>query len=451
VFVSTKVIAFLAAGLTALLLIGLVLADWAALRLRGPSDTAERAPGQGQVTRSTITARAGADTARDGDIVLGMSAAFTGPSRDLGTELYRGAAAYFEHVNRAGGVGGRNIRIKAYDDGYNPGPAIENTERLVERDNVFLLFGYVGTPTVTRVLPLLKKYEDRSVYLFFPFTGAGPHRQPPYDEKVFNLRASYHQETAGLVENFLKIGRKRLAVFYQIDAYGRSGWDGVRQALGKHGLKIASEATYRRGTAFSESLRPQVDILRKTDVDAVICVGAYGACAAFIRDARDAGWDVPIANISFVGSDSVHRLLAEHGRATQRDYTRGLVNSQVVPNYDDLSLPAVKEYRAVMDKYRPLPPTELQEQGRALPDYSFGSLEGFLNAKLLVEALNKMGKGVDRARLRTVMESLRDVDLGLSVPVSFSVTKHQGMDRVYYTTIRDGRSVTLDDWRPFAK
>jgi ABC-type branched-subunit amino acid transport system substrate-binding protein len=385
------------------------------------------------------------------DIVLGMSAAFKGPSRDLGIEVYRGATAYFEHVNRSGGVGGRKIRIKAYDDGYNPGPAVENTVRLVEQDKVFLLFGYVGTPTVTRVLPLLKKYEDRSVYLFFPFTGAEPHRQPPYGEKVFNLRASYRQETAGLVENFLQIGRRRITVFYQIDAYGRSGWDGVRQALAKHRLKLAGEATYRRGTPFSASLRAQVDILRKAEANAVICVGSYAACAAFIRDARDAGWDVPIANISFVGSDSMHRLLAEHGKAKGRDYTRGLVNSQVVPPHDDLSLPAVKEYRALMDKYRPLPPAELREDGGTLAPYSFGSLEGLLNAKLLVEALRKMGGPLDRARLRPVMESLRNVELGLRVPVSFGPTRHQGMDCVYYTTVRKGRTVTLTDWRALAR
>src|SRR5260221_12222133 len=77
------------------------------------------------------------------ELVLGTSAAFKGPSRGLGTELYRGAMAYFEHVNRAGGVHGRKIVIKAYDDGYNPLPAIDNTIQLVEKDKVFLLFGYV--------------------------------------------------------------------------------------------------------------------------------------------------------------------------------------------------------------------------------------------------------------------------------------------------------------------
>jgi hypothetical protein len=112
-------------------------------------------------------------------LVIGMSAAFTGPSRGLGIELYRGAMAYLEHVNRSGGVQGKKIVIKAYDDGYNPIPAIHNTIKLIETNRVFLLFGYVGTPTVTRILPLLKSYGDQFAYLLFPFTGAQPLRQPP--------------------------------------------------------------------------------------------------------------------------------------------------------------------------------------------------------------------------------------------------------------------------------
>src|SRR5215475_2007198 len=94
------------------------------------------------------------------DIVIGMSAAFTGPSRALGIELYRGSMAYLEPVNRDGGVHGRRIVFRAYDDRYDPTRAIRNTIKLVEDDNAFLLANYVGTPTVTRVLPLLKSYRN---------------------------------------------------------------------------------------------------------------------------------------------------------------------------------------------------------------------------------------------------------------------------------------------------
>ena len=167
------------------------------------------------------------DGVSDREVVIGMSAAFAGPSRGLGIELYRGAMAYIEEVNAAGGVNGRQIVLRPYNDGYQPIPAVDNTIDLVEQEDVFLLFGYVGTPTVTRILPLLKRYDPQSIHLLFPFTGAQPQREAPYDEFVFNLRASYRQETAGLTDHFVSIGRERIAVFYQADAYGRSGWDGV--------------------------------------------------------------------------------------------------------------------------------------------------------------------------------------------------------------------------------
>ena len=246
--------------------------------------------GQGSAFGQAITTGtlpASYEGVSDNEILLGTSAAFSGPSRGLGIELYRGAQAFFEQVNERGGVRGRRIALKLYDDGYQPVPSVQNTMELLLSDQVFALFGYVGTPTVTRVLPILKKFQEENVYMFFPFTGAQPQREPPYGEFAFNLRASYREETAGLVENFLGIGRRRIAVFYQADAYGRSGWAGVREALGAHGEQIVGEATYTRGAQYAGSMRRQVEILERADPDAVICIGAYGACAAFLRDEID--------------------------------------------------------------------------------------------------------------------------------------------------------------------
>jgi branched-chain amino acid transport system substrate-binding protein len=385
------------------------------------------------------------------DIVVGMSAAFTGPSKGLGIELYRGSMAYFAQVNQEGGIHGRRIVIKAYDDGYNPIPAIDNTIRLIDKDDVLLLFNYVGTPTTTRCLPLLNKHRDKSVLLFFPFSGAQIQRQSPYGEFAFNLRASYFQETAGLVDHFVEIGRKRVAVFYQIDAYGRNGWDGVRTALARHGLKMTGEATYRRGTTYQQSLRQQVDILRKTNADAVVSIGSYAACAAFVRDARDAGWDVPIANVSFVGSENLLELLLKSEKATGTDYTSNLINSQVMPSYEDLSLPAVSEYRQLMERHRPMPPRELLNEEYQPARTRFVSLEGFLNAKLLVAILKKMGPPFERDRLKAAAESITNLDIGMGVPVSFGKDRHQAIDRVYYTEVRQERFEPLKDWKRWSR
>ena len=337
------------------------------------------------------------------------------------------------------------MTLRTYDDGYQPDPSVENTMALMLEDNVFALFGYVGTPTVTRVLPMPKKIQDRKVYLFFPFTGAQPQREPPYGEFAFNLRASYRQETAGLVDNFVRIGRRRIAVFYQADAYGRSGWAGVRRALKKHGESIAGEATYRRGQMFTGSLRRQVEILHAAEPDAVICIGAYAACAAFLRDAVDLGLRVPIANLSFVGNENLLKLVTD-GRSDGARYTKLLVNSQVVPSYEDVSIPAVREYREFMERYDPRAPADLVKEEYTPFAYSFVSLEGFLDAKLMAEVLRRLGDHPERRRLERAVFTVKDFDLGVGERVSFGAERRQGLQRVYYTGVEDGRFVNLDNW-----
>jgi ABC-type branched-subunit amino acid transport system substrate-binding protein len=379
-----------------------------------------------------------------GEIVLGVTSAFRGPSAALGTELYRGYAAYFAMVNDQGGVNGRRIRMVLRDDGYDPPRAVQNTINLIEQDRVFLLFGNVGTPTTVRVLPLLKKYEDRQIHLFSPFTGAQTHREEPYAGFVFNVRASYRDETEGIVRLLLEGGYRRIGVFYQSDAYGKSGQDGVERALAARGSAIAAEATYLRGTTFGASLREQAAILRAAEVDAVVSIGAYAACAAFIRDARDAGFTGPVANISFVGPEAMLALLRDLGQQTGRDYTAGLVNSQVVPFHGRSDLPGVGEYRRLLDRYSPQVPEELRDPAYKPARFSFGSLEGYLNARVLVEALRRLGGEVTGSRFREAMEGMGEYDLGLDVPVSFGPGDHQGLPRVYFTTVVGG------EWAPLA-
>jgi branched-chain amino acid transport system substrate-binding protein len=384
-------------------------------------------------------------------IVLAMSAAFSGPSRGLGIEVYRGARAYFDDVDAHGGVNGRPIVIKAYDDGYNPAPAIYNTIRAIEQDRAFLLFSYVGTPTVTRVLPLLKRYRSRSMYLFFPFTGAQPQREPPYDGEVFNLRASYRDETYALVEQFARIGRAKIAILYQADAYGRSGWDGVRRALAARHATLAAEATYERGTPYTAHLTRQVEILRAAQPDAIIAIGAYAACAAFVRDVVDSGWKIPIANVSFVGSENMLNLLYPEEEKSRRDYTSMLVNSEVVPSYEDTTLPAVVEYRTMMQRHAPKPPDVADLKGYTPLGYNFAGFEGFLNAKVITEALRRLKGDFDPAKLKSAVESIREFDLGIDAPISFGSDRHQALQYVYFASVERGRWVPVVDWQRWAR
>ncbi|HEU5195411.1 MAG TPA: ABC transporter substrate-binding protein [Methylomirabilota bacterium] len=393
---------------------------------------------------ATPVASAPGVTARE--IRVGMSAAFKGTAAGLGTEFYRGAQAYYDDVNARGGLFGRTLVVVGHNDNYEPLPCVKNTIQLLEKDNVFFLSNYVGTPTLTRALPVIKRYAEQNVILVGNFTGAQPQREAPYVEHVFNIRASYRQEMAALVERFWAVGVRNIGVYSQADAYGRSGTDGVARALIARGSKITAETTYQRGAKFEDDMSPAVNALRRAGVDAVLCTGAYQGCGAFVRTARDLGWNVPISNVSFVGSDAMLKMLVAHGKTAGRDYTRGLVNSQVVPSYDDLSLPAVAEYRALMEKHNPAVPAELKDGKYAVQPLSFISLEGYINAKVVVEALRRTGPNPTRVAFRQALESLKNFDLGIGAPLSFGPERHQGLDSVYFTRVDGERWVPIADW-----
>jgi branched-chain amino acid transport system substrate-binding protein len=360
--------------------------------------------------------------------VIGVSNVQSGPSALLGQTLLRGSTAYFDLVNQEGGIHGRKIAIILKDDKYEPDPAVQNTNELIEREKVFFLFDYVGTPTLTRVLPLLKYYEAERIVNVAPFTGADPQRTPPYDRFVFNIRASYREETRALVRYLYNQGYRRIGFFGQADAYGKSGEIGVNAALGEKGLKIVKSVTYPRNQSFETSMAPQVKLLRDAGVQAVVSVGVYGPCAAFVRDARLSGWTIPIANVSFVGPTALLDKLRQTSQQLKVDLTANLINSQVVPSPEDLRYPLVVDYR----KHNPA------------AGYAGIALEGWLNAVVVTEALRRMGPNPSREDFIHALESLNDFDPGVGVKLEFSSTNHQGIHKVWLSKTANGQ------WLPAA-
>src|SRR6185369_201871 len=135
--------------------------------------------------------------------------------------------------------------------GYDAEQAAPAALRLLGRDRVFILFGGVGTATILKVLPVvLRQNASEGLFQFANFTGAQPQREPPYDKVVINIRASYRQETRAMVDAFVAMGRKRIGIFVQDDAYGASGREGVKRALTAHSLVIAADTTYPRGQTY---------------------------------------------------------------------------------------------------------------------------------------------------------------------------------------------------------
>lgn len=417
---------------------------------------------------------------------LGMSAPFTGPGASLGREFHRGAASCLARVNAEGGVHGRRVEIVPLDDGYDPERTVWNVIRLIEDEHVFALFGLVGTPTVTRVLPLIGGHPDRVVPLLFPFTGARPLSQPRHAGLVFRLRAPYDVEFSALVERLRGAGCARIAVFYQADAYGREGWADLRDALACHCLALAAEASYPRGSGSEADFSEQAGLILEGRPDAVVCVGTDAACAAFIRDLRDLSASlppapaVPVAMPSFVDSRHLLGLLADLGRAARRDYTKDLVMVEVVPPWDG-DLPAAVDFRRDMARLAgagDAPPAPGGEQSAAsLPDSAprtaqalpvsvaspplsapFSrpagnpdevSFEGYLAARLVVRALERMGPDPAPAGLAAALAGLDGCDLGVGLPYRHNPAT-QGLGLVRFTSVRGGAVVELSDfaeWR----
>ena len=205
------------------------------------------------------------------EIVIGMSNALSGPASGLGTGLKAGATAYIDMVNAAGGVNGRKIRLISYDDGYEPERTVVMTRKLVNQDKVFALFGFVGTPTSAAAVPYATKM---GVPYIAPFTGA-EFLRTPVSPFVFNVRASYFDETEGMVEHLTKdLGIKKIGVFIQDDGYGNAGKAGVNRALNKRGMRLAGEGKYIRNTTDVDA---GLNALKAANPEAVIMVGAYKA------------------------------------------------------------------------------------------------------------------------------------------------------------------------------
>lgn len=382
----------------------------------------------------------------DTEIIVGQPAGFTGPSAGLGVEMWRGAAAAFSVANEQG-IHGRKIRLVLADDGYDAERAASAVVNLLERQHAFLLFGGVGTPTIVRALPVVRKYHDETgLFYFANFTGAQPQRREPYAVSVFNVRASYYEETRAMVDAYVASGKNHIGTFVQDDAYGTDGREGTRRALRDRGLEPVADATYPRGQKFEVSTATQVKLLRNAGVDAIVMVGSYQACGAFIRDARNSGWDVPIHNVSFVGADQMLELLkGAEAKGGKRIISR-IVNTQVVPYYEDLSIPAVRAYHAAIDKYAPTAPPEASDGSyHVTHKYSFGSLEGYISARALIMVLERTGRDLNRRTAYAAAEGMGEFDLGLGVPAKLSPERHQALDRVWFTY------ATPEGWKPIEK
>jgi ABC-type branched-subunit amino acid transport system substrate-binding protein len=368
------------------------------------------------------------------EIRFGISAALSGPTKELGQNMQRGIVAAFNVANASGGVHGRQLRLIGADDGYEPARAAETMKQLYEKDQVFGVVGNVGTPTAVVALPYAL---ERKMLFFGAFTGAGLLRSDPPDRYVFNYRASYAEETAATVHYLVKVRRLKtneIAVFAQQDPYGDSGFVGVAKAIRSLGGNDSTilRLNYQRNTVDVDDAVAQLHAYNsnksRLPIKAVIMVPTYRAAAKFIEKTRDLYPDMIYTSVSFVGSTALASELMLLGKK----YATGVIVTQVVPAVDGHSS-LVLNYKSALAKYFP---------GEA-PDYV--SLEGYVAANVLIAALKQNGPQLDTEKLVATLENLRDLDIGLGTPVTFSRSEHQGVHKVWGTQLdATGRYQAID-------
>lgn len=349
----------------------------------------------------------------DNQILLGQSAAFTGPTAQLGIQFSLGAKVYLDKINSKGGVYGRRIEIRALDDQYDPDLALKNTVQLIEKDRVFGLFGYVGSPTSKAVIPLVSKAK---IPFFAPMSGNGSLRTP-FNRLIFNIRASHRDEIEFLLTQLMTMGLKNLAVFYQDDAYGRTGLAGIEEKLReKGGRLLVATPVQKNSTDVSEA----VAAILPLRPDAVLLVSTYNSSAALIKALRAQSYRGQFYSMSFIGSQALLSTLGTEGA--------GVVISQIVPFPWQVSRPVVGEYQKAFAQ-------------SGIQTLDFSSLEGFIAAKVLVEGLRRAGLNPTREKFIRALETIRhdNYDVG-GFGIQFSATNHEGSKFIDMTAIsRDGK------------
>lgn len=360
----------------------------------------------------------------DSAIKIGMSTALSGPAKALGESMQAGILSSFNRVNAEGGIAGKKLQLIALDDGYEPERTVPNMWRLIKEEEVISVLGNVGTPTAIVAVPIA---NEAKVPFVGAFTGAGVLRKTPPDRWIVNYRASYAEETAAMVASLIeKAGMKpeEIAFFTQRDGYGDAGFYGGLAALKSHGLKnpnLVAHGRYERNTIAVEG--GFTDIMQaSTPPKAIIMVGAYKPCAAFIKLAKEFGYDGLFLNVSFVGSIPLAESLESYGE--------GVIITQVVPHYNSTA-PVVKSYKAALAAYD----SKLQP--------TFGSLEGYLVGEMFIKALKKIEGDITRERIITALEGLGEFDLGTGSSLQLNREIHQASNKVWPSIIKNGAVVSF--------
>ncbi|MDZ7868278.1 MAG: ABC transporter substrate-binding protein [Rheinheimera sp.] len=329
-------------------------------------------------------------------IKLGMSAPFSGPAAQLGLQFRDGANLVFDRLNAQGGIDGNLIQLITADDGYEPLRTVENTRKFLLEQQVFALFGYIGTPTSSAILPLLRKHQR--LYLT-AFTGADILRQPG-DTFIFNFRASYREEVAAQARFLIDQRQfRRVALLIQADEFGASVERWFLTELAQRQLQPVTVVRFQRNTT---DMHNAVSQLKEATPDLVLTVGTYQPLVKAIQIGQQNRFNPVYSVVSFTGIQQLQQQL-------KQPYL--VFASMVVPDPQDATSKFVKAYHHA-----------LKADNKQASDVG---LEGFAAASILVSAFKSCAGNLTQTCLMQQLPQQRLYDFDLQYQPEAHQASHQ--------------------------
>jgi branched-chain amino acid transport system substrate-binding protein len=328
------------------------------------------------------TAGAHAQGVTKSSIVIGQSVVLAGLGSSLARPYQEGAKLYFDRVNAAGGVNGRKLDLVTLDDNGRTVTTVANTKKLLEQ-GVLCLFGYYGSPQVTAAYPLIKGTD---VLMFAPMSAADEFRGPDYPN-IFTLRPGYSDEAAAITKHAATLGARKLAIIHAADPESLEALAAAEKAMTKLGAKLVAKAA----ASSSGNVANAVDSSLAAAPDSVLVIGDANGAAGVVRDLRAKGFRGPVYGFSNTGESLLAEELGPEGA--------GVVVVRVVPKTDNPTSIVARELQADATAAKTGKPNVYM-------------LEGYIAARVLVEALRRIPGDPTRAKLKHSLEGLHDVNVG---------------------------------------
>ena len=329
-------------------------------------------------------------------IVVGRSLALSGPLKSYGEAKRDGGDAYINRVNAAGGVGGRKIELVTLDDAYTPATTVENLKKISADRNPTAFLGLFGVPTVAAALPVLLTLKVPAIGL----TSGTDALRTPLNRYAFPVRASYADEARKLVNHVKTVNISKVSVIYTTNPFGESVKNTLLVALKDAGINAKTFKVDPTGSDATESAR----LANADEPQAIFMTMLSQAAIPVLTQIKKTSFRGALYTFSPVDTSEIIKQLGEKAN--------GLAITQVVPIPNGVRIRVVSEYAQA-----------LTELGRGTP--SFYGLEGFIEAKVLVEGLKRAGANPTPASLVKGLETLRDVDLG-GYYVTYKPDAHTG-------------------------